>query len=80
MDSIGTAYVCDAVRTPIGRFGGGFAPAIAGGIADAYGIQYTLYFAMGGQLLGVLIALFFKETAPRLAALSKTGEVSELDR
>ena len=27
-------------------FGGGFVPAIAGGIAQGYGIQYTLYFAL----------------------------------
>lgn len=59
-------------------FGGGIAPSIAGGIADAYGIQYTLWFAMGGQLLGILVALFFKETAPRRTG-SSTSEVSELD-
>jgi len=46
-------------------FGGGIAPVIGGGIADNYGIQYTLYFALGGQLLGILIALLLKETAPR---------------
>lgn len=56
-------------------FGGGAAPAIAGGIAQSYGLQYTLWFAMGGQLLGILVSLFFKETAPR-----RTGAAaSELD-
>ncbi|HTI67732.1 MAG TPA: MFS transporter [Caulobacteraceae bacterium] len=61
-------------------FGGGVAPVIAGNIAQNHGIQYTLWFAMGGQLLGIVLSLFFKETAPRLAGASKTGEVSELDQ
>jgi MFS family permease len=61
-------------------FGGGVAPVIAGNIAQTYGIQYTLWFAMGGQLLGIVLSLFFKETAPRLAKEVKTGEVSELDQ
>ncbi len=60
-------------------FGGGVAPAVAGGIAQNYGIQYTLYFAMGGQLLGILVSLFFRETAPSKAGSSKSGEVSALD-
>jgi hypothetical protein len=46
-------------------FGGGIAPVIAGNLATTYGIQYTLFFAMGGQLLGIVLSLFFKETAPR---------------
>ncbi len=61
-------------------FGGGVAPAIAGGIAQKFGIQYTLYFAMGGQLLGILVSLFFRETAPSKSRTAKAGEVSELDR
>ena len=61
-------------------FGGGIAPAIAGGIADNYGLQYTLYFALGGQIVGILISLFFRETSPRGAKSSKSGEVSELDQ
>ena len=58
-------------------FGGGVAPAVAGAIAQNWGIQYTLYFAMIGQVLGILISLFFQETAPRK---SRSGQVSELDR
>jgi len=46
-------------------FGGGIAPVIGGYLADNYGLQYTLYFALGGQLLGIVIALLLKETAPR---------------
>jgi predicted MFS family arabinose efflux permease len=46
-------------------FGGGIAPAIAGRIAQSSGIQNTLLFAIGGQLLGLVLALLLKETAPR---------------
>lgn len=45
-------------------FGGGIAPSIAGAIAQNYGLQYILYFALSGQLLGLLVALFLRETAP----------------
>ena len=46
-------------------FGGGVAPAIAGRIAQASGIQNTLMFAIGGQVLGLILGLMLKETAPR---------------
>jgi predicted MFS family arabinose efflux permease len=59
-------------------FGGGVAPSIAGAIAQKYGIQYTLWFAMGGQVLGLLVSLFLRETAPSKAAAG--GDVSVLDR
>jgi predicted MFS family arabinose efflux permease len=46
-------------------FGGGVAPSIAGRIADASGIQNVFTFTIGGLILGFVIALFLKETAPR---------------
>ncbi|MGO3741936.1 MFS transporter [Kerstersia sp.] len=46
-------------------FGGGFAPAIAGQIAQHYGIEYTLYFAFGGIAAGAVVSLFLAESAPR---------------
>lgn len=46
-------------------FGGGIAPAIAGRIAQATGIQNTLLFAIAGQVLGIVLSLMLKETAPR---------------
>ena len=58
-------------------FGGGVAPSIAGAIAQNAGIQYTLYFALGGQVLGLVLSLFLRETAPRRAA--RGGSVSALD-
>jgi predicted MFS family arabinose efflux permease len=60
-------------------FGGGIAPSIAGAIAQGSGIQYTLYFALGGQILGLCVAFFLRETAPRLAARTAGGSVSVLD-
>lgn len=59
-------------------FGGGVAPSVAGGIAQNYGLQYTLWFALSGQVLGFVVALFFTETAPRRTR-SAYGEVSDLD-
>jgi MFS family permease len=46
-------------------FGGGFAPGLAGFLAGKFGIQYTLYLALGGLIVGVFVSLFYKETAPR---------------
>jgi predicted MFS family arabinose efflux permease len=61
-------------------FGGGVAPSIAGSIAQNYGLQYTLYFAMGGQVLGIFVSLFLRETAPRRSKTSAQGTVSALDQ
>jgi MFS family permease len=46
-------------------FGGGVAPAIAGQIAGSSGIQNVFPFVIGSLLLGFVIALFLRETAPR---------------
>lgn len=46
-------------------FGGGIAPIIAGRIADASGIESVFTFTIAGLLVGFVIALFLKETAPR---------------
>ena len=45
-------------------FGGGVAPYIAGGIADAYGLPSVLNVALIGVVLGVVVCLFLRETAP----------------
>lgn len=47
-------------------FGGGIAPVLAGFIAKNFGIQYILYLALGGLVLGTLIALSLRETAPAI--------------
>ena len=47
--------------------GGGAAPMIAGRIASnpEYGLKGALYFAAAGLVVGFIVALFLKETAPR---------------
>jgi MFS family permease len=46
--------------------GGGISPIIAGRIANGpYGLKGALYFAACGLVLGFIVALFLKETAPR---------------
>ena len=59
-------------------FGGGFAPAIGGYIAGHFGIQNVLWLALGGLIVGVLVSLAYKETAPRFAKAGHGAE-SALD-
>jgi MFS family permease len=59
-------------------FGGGFAPAIGGWIAGHGGIDKTLYLALGGLIVGVLVSLMYKETAPKFAKAGHGAE-SALD-
>jgi len=46
-------------------FGGGLAPAIAGFIAQHFGLPSTLTFALGGLVAGGVVSLFLVETSPR---------------
>jgi MFS family permease len=59
-------------------FGGGVAPSVAGALAQNYGLPYVLYFALAGQVLGILLSLFLRETAPRKVGLASaaTAEAS----
>ncbi|MGZ3273776.1 MAG: MFS transporter [Caulobacteraceae bacterium] len=57
-------------------FGGGVAPSIAGAIAQNYGLQYILYFAFGGQVLGLLLSFFLKETSPRKVGMPAGAEAA----
>ena len=54
-------------------FGGGVAPSIAGSIAQNYGLQYILYFALSGQVLGLLLSVFLKETSPRKTSVAEAA-------
>jgi predicted MFS family arabinose efflux permease len=45
-------------------FGGGVAPAIAGTIAQHFGIQHVLTMALCGLGAGALVSIFLRETAP----------------
>ncbi len=49
-------------------FGGGIAPIIAGTVAHQFGIVSILYLAAGAVLVGLLVCLALKETAPGLVA------------
>lgn len=46
-------------------FGGGVAPAIAGYIAQNFGLPHVFDFALGGLALGVFVVFALVETAPR---------------
>ncbi len=61
-------------------FGGGVAPTLAGTIAQHLGIQYTLYYALGGQIAGLVISAFLLETAPRKSRSGPRAVVSQLDK
>jgi fucose permease len=63
--------VSSAIGVVVGAgeiFGGGVAPSIAGFIGNAYGIENTLYVALTGVVLGIVVAVFLRETAPRKLA------------
>jgi MFS family permease len=65
-ESVPTALTSTATGLVVGIgeiFGGGVAPAIAGFIAQNHGIENTLYLALGGVGLGLVVALALKETA-----------------
>jgi predicted MFS family arabinose efflux permease len=46
-------------------FGGGVAPAVAGYIAQHFGIAAILWLALGGVCCGAVLCVFLRETAPR---------------
>ncbi|MEN0108162.1 MAG: MFS transporter, partial [Pseudomonas sp.] len=67
-ESVPAALTSTATGLVIGIgevFGGGVAPALAGYIAQHHGIENTLYLALGGAALGLVVALFLRETAPQ---------------
>jgi MFS family permease len=67
-ESAPVGLVSSAIGIVVGAgeiFGGGVAPSFAGFIAQHYGIQNILYLALAGVILGVIVCLFLKETAPR---------------
>ena len=47
---------------------GGIAPVLSGIVAEHYGIQNIFYLSLTGTVLGMIISLFIKETAPRKVA------------
>ena len=45
--------------------GGGIAPALADYVAKHYGIERVMYFALAALVIGFVVAISLKETAPR---------------
>lgn len=57
-------------------FGGGVAPMIAGWVAQHFGIDHVLYLAAGATVLGLVVCLGLKETAPRVLARRAGGQAA----
>jgi MFS family permease len=77
-ESVPPALVSTATGLVVGIgevFGGGVAPALAGYIAQHHGIENTLYLALSGAVLGLVVALFLRETAPRRVTLKTKVKV-----
>jgi MFS family permease len=66
-ESAPAGLVSSAIGVVVGAgeiFGGGGAPYLAGGIADAYGLPSVLNLAFAGVALGVVVCFLLRETAP----------------
>lgn len=55
-------------------FGGGIAPALAGGVAQKFGIQHVLTMAFAGLVTGAVVSLFLRETAPKRVGVAVSQE------
>ena len=79
VESVPPVLAASAAGIPIGTgeiFGGGAAPAIAGFVAQNYGIQNILYIGLVGLVVSIVISLFLKETAPiKVAAKHKQDDI-----
>jgi MFS family permease len=66
-ETVPARYIATAVGLAVGVgeiLGGVSAPALAGSAADRYGLNAPLYIQAGCALVGTLIALALRETAP----------------
>ena len=78
-ETIGRAQAATAMGlvVMIGELTGGvFGPPIAGRLADSLGLDVTLYIQGGMALCGGLIALFVRETNPRVLARRAVGALA----
>jgi MFS family permease len=70
-ETIPARYIATAVGLAVGVgeiLGGVSAPTLAGSAADRYGLNAPLYIQAGCAVVGALLALALKETAPRRVA------------
>lgn len=66
-ESVPAALMTSASGLVIGVgevFGGGVAPALAGYVAKHYGVGNAMYFALGALVVGFVVAISLRETAP----------------
>ncbi len=84
-ESAPTGLVAASIGIVVGTgeiFGGGVAPAIAGGVANSMGLPSIVWVPVIGVALGIVVSLFLKETAPikiqRAApqAIDETGPIA----
>ena len=69
-EAVSPALISSSVGVVAGAgeiFGGGVAPVIAGFVAQQYGIAHIFVIPLAGLAVGLLLSLFLRETAPRLA-------------
>ena len=75
-ESAPRGLVSSAIGIVVGAgeiFGGGVAPYIAGNVADRYGLPSVLNVALIGVVLGIVVAMFLRETAPTKVAAARAA-------
>jgi MFS family permease len=78
-ESAPAGLISSAIGMVVGAgeiFGGGVAPIIAGAVAQRYGIQNILWVAMSGVVLGVVVSVFLRETAPRKVGAARQAAIA----
>lgn len=79
-ESVPPALISTATGLVVGIgevFGGGVAPALAGYIAQHHGIENTLYLALSGVALGLVVAACLRETAPTRCELKQPAPTEQ---
>lgn len=75
-EGVSPALIASAIGIVSGAgeiVGGGLVPVIAGQVAEARGLHDSFYVSFVGLAAGILVSLFFVETAPRKRATSSLG-------
>ena len=81
-ESAPTGLVAASIGIVVGTgeiFGGGVAPAIAGGVANSMGLPSIVWVPVIGVALGIVVSLFLKETAPVKIGAAAPQAVDAID-